>query len=167
VFAKGFTGGYAPLGAVVFERDWGERLRRTGFPHGLTFGAHPLGCTAARETLRILRTEGLVERAKRMGALLRARFEGLREARPDDVRDVRGAGLFLAMELLPRGRGRKGGLHAAWPRVEAVWTGLRRQGVRITTNNDGSSLMVCPPFTVTEEQVARLASRLDAHLGIR
>jgi len=165
VFAKGFTGGYAPLGAVVFEREWGERLRTTGFPHGLTFGAHPLGCTAARETLRILRTEGLVERAKRMGALLRARFEGLREARPDDVRDVRGAGLFLAMELLPRGRGRKGGLHAAWPRVEAVWTGLRRQGVRITTNNDGSSLMVCPPFTVTEDQVERLVSRLDACLA--
>src|SRR3989304_5711597 len=99
VFAKGFTGGYAPLGAGGFGREGGERLRTTGFPHGLTFGAHPLGCTAARETLRILRTEGLVERAKRMGALLRARFEGLREGRPGDVSDVRGAGLFLAPEL--------------------------------------------------------------------
>jgi len=165
VFAKGFTGGYAPLGAVVFEREWGERLRRTGFPHGLTFGAHPLGCVAAQETIRVLRREGLVDRARRMGAYLRERLEGIRDEHPDDVRDVRGHGLFLALEVAGKGRRVKGGLHPAWPRVERVWEGLKADGLRVTTNSDGSSLLVCPPFTVTEEQVDRLVSRLDARLA--
>src|SRR5207247_2827996 len=53
VLAKGMTGGYAPLGAVLFERSWGDALRKTGVPHGLTFGVPPLGCADAREVIRI------------------------------------------------------------------------------------------------------------------
>jgi len=164
VFAKGFTGGYAPLGAVVFEREWGERLWRTGFPHGLTFGSHPLGCVAARETIRILKAEGLVERASRVGAWLRAQLEGLAERRPDTVRDVRGHGLFLAVELRAKGRAKRGGTHPAWPRVEAVRERLRGDGLCVTTNTDGSSLVLCPPLTVAEDRVDRLVSRIEAGL---
>ena len=160
VFAKGFTGGYAPLGAVVFEREWGERLRRTGFPHGLTFGAHPLGCTAARETIRVLKDEGLVDRARTMGAYLRKRLLELQDGSRAGIRDVRGAGLFLAVEIAAKGTGRRGGLHPAWPRVERIWKALRRDGIRVTTNNDGSSLMVCPPFVVTADKVDGLVARL-------
>ncbi len=165
VVAKGMTGGYAPLGAAVFERSWGASLRKTGFPHGLTFGAHPLGCAAARETIRILRQERLVERCKALGAYLRRRLEALWQARPDVVRDVRGHGLLLAMELrAPSRRPARGGLHPAWRRVEPIWSGLRDEGIRVTTNTDGSSLLLCPPFIVTERQVDRLVERLDGRL---
>jgi adenosylmethionine-8-amino-7-oxononanoate aminotransferase len=165
VLAKGLTGGYAPLGAVVFERSWGESLRKSGFPHGLTFGAHPVACAAARETLRILKAERLIERCKSMGWRLRKRMEELQESHPEVVRDVRGAGLLLAMELRAKTRrARKEGLHPAWKRVEPVWTGLRNAGIRVTTNNDGSSLLLCPPFTVTEPQADRLVESLDFHL---
>ena len=164
VLAKGLTGGYAPLGAVVFERSWGEKLRRTGYPHGLTFGAHPLGCAAARETIRILKAERLVERCKRIGSTLRKRLEDLQESHPTVVRDVRGAGLLLAMELRAGRRRDRSGLHPAWRRVEPIWTGLKNVGIRVTTNNDGSSLLLCPPFTVTEAQVSRLVDRLDFQL---
>ena len=164
VFAKGLTGGYAPLGAVVFERSWGTVLRRTGFPHGLTFGAHPLGCTAARETIRILKEERLVERCRVVGAYLRKRLEALREDHPSIVRDVRGHGLLLAMELRGMSRRTQGDLHPAWKRVEPIWKGLRAGGIRITTNNDGSSILLCPPFIVTERQVDHLVERLDFQL---
>jgi 4-aminobutyrate aminotransferase len=164
VFAKGFTGGYAPLGAVVFERSWGAALRRSGFPHGLTFGAHPLGCVAARETIRILTAERLIERCRRIGAYAKRKLEGLREDHPSVVRDVRGLGLLLAMELRGRGRRSTGELHPGWARVEPIWNGLRNAGIRVTTNNDGSSILLCPPFIVTEEQVDRLVERLDFHL---
>ena len=165
VFAKGFTGGYAPLGAVVFERRWGETLRRTGFPHGLTFGSHPLGCAAARETIRVLRAERLVERAKSIGRYLKDRLEKLWADHPDVVRDVRGHGLFLAVELRGRGPRPKDGPHPAWKRVEPIWTRLRNEGIRLGVNNDGSSLLFCPPFTVTEPQVDPLVERLARHLG--
>ena len=165
VLAKGMTGGYAPLGAVVFERSWGDVLRKSGFPHGLTFGGHPLACAAARETIRILKKEHLVERCNRIGRSLRQRLEVLQDAHPAVVRDVRGAGLFLAIELQAKGRREKGSkLHPAWRRVEPVWTGLRNAGIRVTTNDDGSSLLLCPPFTVTEAQVDRLIDRLGFHL---
>lgn len=164
VFAKGLTGGYAPLGAVVFERSWGETLRKKGFPHGLTFGAHPLGCAAARETIRILRTERLVERCKAIGAYLRKKLEALRADHPSIVRDVRGHGLLLAVQLQGRGRQKRGGLHPAWTRIEPIWEGLRSAGIRVTTNNDGSSILLCPPFTVRESQIDRLVDRLDFHL---
>ncbi|MGI0150289.1 MAG: aspartate aminotransferase family protein [Thermoplasmata archaeon] len=165
VLAKGFTGGYAPLGAVVFERSWGQTLREDGYPHGLTFGAHPVACAAARETIRILKAERLGERCKSMGAILRRRLEELKADHPEVVRDVRGAGLFLAMELRAKTRRPKGGdLHPAWKRVEPIWTGLRNAGIRVTMNNDGSSLLLCPPFTVTEAAMDRLIERLDFHL---
>lgn len=165
VLAKGLTGGYAPLGAVVFERSWGEALRRSGFPHGLTFGGHPIACAAARETIRILKSEGLVERCRSMGRSLRRRLEELKETHPAVVRDVRGAGLLLAMELRSRGRGTaRSGLHPAWKRVEPIWTGLWNAGIRVTTNHDGSSILLCPPFTVTEGAINRLVHRLDFHL---
>lgn len=165
VLAKGLTGGYAPLGAVVFERSWGESLRKTGYPHGLTFGAHPVACAAARETIRILKAERLVERCKSIGRILRKRLEELQGDHPDVVRDVRGAGLLLAIELRAKTRrGKRGDLHPAWERVEPIWTGLRNAGIRVTTNHDGSSLLLCPPFTVTEGHVDRLIDRLDFHL---
>jgi len=163
VFAKGLTGGYAPLGAVVFERSWGATLRRTGFPHGLTFGGHPLACAAARETIRILKTERLVERCAEVGRYVRKKLEGLKEEHPTVVRDVRGEGLLQAMELRGRGKGRNG-VHPAWGRVERIGEGLRAEGIRVTSNTDGSSLLLCPPFTVTEAQVDRLVDRIDFQL---
>ena len=97
VLAKAMTGGYAPLGAAVFERSWGEELLGKGFPHGLTFGGHPLGCVAARETIRILKEERLVERAKAVGAYMKRRLEAIQGM--GVVLDVRGAGLMLGVEL--------------------------------------------------------------------
>ncbi len=217
VLAKGLTGGYAPLGAAVFERSWGEELRDRGFPHGPTFGGHPLGCAAARETIRILRDERLVERAKTVGAYVKKRLVELGQQHPAVVRDVRGLGLLLALELraghpttrvtrterliqraktvgaytkarlqrfgreprtvvqdvrgvgllLARELRVQGGIkhtHPASRRVVTILRGLRSDGLRVWTNGDGSSLMLCPPFIVTEGQVDRFVDRLDFHV---
>ena len=219
VLAKGMTGGYVPLGAVVFEASWGEELRADEWRHGPTFGGHPVACAAARETIRILREERLVERAKSVGAHMRKRLQELWQKHPAVVRDVRGKGLLLGMELRPasgetptkrsellaqeannvraymerrlgdfvrepRGtvrqvtstafllardlsaarRGRKYSSHPASGRVWAIFQALENEGMRAWTSGDGSSLMFCPPFIVTEAQVDRLVDRLDFHL---
>ncbi len=163
VLGKGLTGGYAPLGAAVFERSWGEELRKTGFPHGLTFGSHPLGCAAARETIRILKAERLVERSKAMGAHLRSRLEQIHRDHEDRVRDVRGCGLLMGIEIRGKGRAKKG-VHPAWPRVEKICDGLRQDGLRVWVNNDGSTIELFPAFIVSEAQVDRLADRISNHL---
>lgn len=218
VLAKGFTGGYAPLGAAIFEQSWGEELREKSFPYGLTFGGHPLACAAARETIRILKAERLVDRAKTVGMYMRKRLEELGRGHSSVVRDVRGAGLMLALELraaremirspnaerlvdraktvgmytrkrlgelghertsvvrdvrdaglmafefLIARQGRKYKTHPAWPRVEVILEGLRKEGLMVWTSSDGSSLLFCPPFIVTEAQVDQLVDRLNIQL---
>ena len=164
VCAKGITGGYAPLGAVVFERAWGAWLRRNGFNHGLTFGGHPVACAAARATIRILRRERLVERAAAMGRLLRDGLEGLRRVHPDKVAEVRGRGLLLGMELAPSRAGRASRRMTAAQRVEAITAAALRARLLLTTSGDGTAILFTPPFIVTPRQIDRLLEVLDRAL---
>src|SRR5579884_928792 len=88
--AKGITSSYAPLGAVLARKEVadafldagdgpattpGERARRAGFAHGLTFGGHPVSCAAALANLDIMLEEDLPGRAKETGAYLRQQLE--------------------------------------------------------------------------------------------
>ncbi len=167
VVAKGLTGGYAPLGAVVFERSWGETLRRTGFNHGLTFGGHPIGCAAARATIRILRRERLVERAAAIGRVLRSELEGLQARHPDLIADVRGVGLFQAFQIraLAPARGMKGrGGEPAERVVERITAGALRRGLRLLPASDQRTFLFCPPFTVPRARIDRLIEILDGEL---
>jgi taurine---2-oxoglutarate transaminase len=164
VCAKGLTGGYAPLGAVVFERSWGETLRREGLNHGLTFAGHPLGCAAARAAIRILKRERLVRRAATMGRRLRAGLDALRGDYPDRIADVRGCGLLLGLQL---GNGREAGprrrLTAARWAATLVATAQRAR-LRFLTSHDGTSFIFAPPFTVTSRQIDRFLGVLDRGL---
>lgn len=164
VCAKGMTGGYAPLGAVVFERSWGAWLRRHGFNHGLTFGGHPVSCAAARATIRLLKEERLVERALTMGRLLRDRFEGLRRAHPDRVAEVRGRGLLLAMELAPGRPPRSSRRMTAAQRVASITGAASRARIQLTTSGDGAAILLMPAFIVTQPQIDRLLDVLDRAL---
>jgi acetylornithine/LysW-gamma-L-lysine aminotransferase len=93
--AKGIAGGI-PMGAVAL----GERVAELpAGSHGSTFGGNPLACAAARAVLRALRAEGLVERAEVLGMWLRDR---LRELDSTRVREVRGLGLMVGIELKER-----------------------------------------------------------------
>ena len=161
VCAKGITGGYAPLGAAIFERDWGEELRRTGLNHGLTNAGHPLGCAAARATIRILKRERLVERAEAMGRRLRAGLETLRGRHHGEIADVRGCGLLLGLQLDAGGRtAPRRRAHAA-ARIERVVARARASGIHLLTTSDGTGLLFTPPFTVTPRQIDRLVAFLD------
>jgi taurine--2-oxoglutarate transaminase len=167
VFAKGITGGYAPLGAVVFERSWGSELRRSGLNHGLTFAGHPLGCAAARATIRILKREKLVERCASMGPRLRAGLETLRDRHPGLIADIRGDGLLIAVQF-DRIRTAAGGRGASpVPMVGRLGTAARAAGIHLLLTSDGSGFLFAPPFTVTARQIDRLIAVLDRSLASR
>ncbi len=157
VMAKGITGGYAPLGAVAFEASWASVLARTGFPHGLTFSGHPVACAAARAAIRILRDEKLVVASAAKGRLLGRRLEEIAAAHPEIVRDVRGLGLLVAMELRGRRKWKKGASHPASARLSKLQAALRDAGLLVYGPPAGGFLLFCPPFTVEEERIERLA----------
>jgi adenosylmethionine-8-amino-7-oxononanoate aminotransferase len=100
--AKGITSGYAPLGAVMVRPEIADAfLGEEGdkFMHGVTFGGHPASCAAALANLAIIEREGLVERAGTMGDYMMRELRAAVGEHPN-VGDIRGMGLFMALELV-------------------------------------------------------------------
>ncbi|MCX5388077.1 aspartate aminotransferase family protein [Streptomyces sp. NBC_00083] len=99
-FAKGVNSGYVPLGGVAISAKIAETFEHRPFPGGLTYSGHPLACAAAVATIQVMEEEGIVEQAAHIG---RAVLEpGLREIaeRHPSVGEVRGSGVFWALELV-------------------------------------------------------------------
>src|SRR4029077_6732664 len=102
--AKGLSGGYAPLSAMICRREisnafWGPIAENPGFVEGHTFEGNPVSCAAGIAVLREIIERGLLENARAQGARLREGFEAM--ARKHSViGNVRGKGLFQAIELV-------------------------------------------------------------------
>ena len=98
--AKGITSGYAPLGLMIASERLFEPFRHghTLFPHGYTWGGHPVSCAAAMANLDIFEREGLNDHVKENAGLFRAALDPLAEL--PIVGDVRGAGFFYGIELV-------------------------------------------------------------------
>jgi acetylornithine/LysW-gamma-L-lysine aminotransferase len=90
--AKAIAGG-VPMGAVLIGQRVGELPKKV---HGSTFGGNPLACAAALATIRVIESEQLVERAAKLGDRLMA---GLRAVGSPEVREVRGLGLMVGVQL--------------------------------------------------------------------
>ena len=174
VIAKGLGGGYQPIGAVLAQPRIVESFRAgTGFfQHGHTYLAHILACAAALAVQDAIRDERLLERVSAMGEHLAGRLRQ-RFAEHPAVGDIRGRGLFRAIELVAD-RGTKAPfdpalkLHAL-VKAEAMRLGLMVYPMGGTIDGkNGDHVMVAPPFLVDEaivdEIVDRLGSALDAAL---
>ncbi len=98
--AKGLTSGYSPLGAVICRDHLAEPFLagNASFLHGITFGGHPVSCAVGLANLDAMESEGILDHVRRNEAGFRERIEGLRDI--PIVGDVRGAGYFLAVELV-------------------------------------------------------------------
>jgi len=100
LIGKALSGGYYPVSAVLSNTEVLGVLRPG--EHGSTFGGNPLACAIAREALKILVEEGLVENAATVGDYFLGQLKGLDNPL---IKDVRGRGLLLAVELLPAAGG--------------------------------------------------------------
>lgn len=99
-FAKGVNSGYVPLGGVIMSQIVADTFAQRPFPGGLTYSGHPLACASAVASIGIFKDEGIVEHARLMGTDVIA--PGLAElaARHPSVGEVRGLGVFWAIELV-------------------------------------------------------------------
>lgn len=98
--AKGLTSGYAPLGAMIASERLFEPFNdgKTMFPHGYTFGGHPVSTAVGLANLDIFEREGLNDRVKELSPALRGTLEKLYDL--PIVGDVRGEGFFFGIELV-------------------------------------------------------------------
>jgi adenosylmethionine-8-amino-7-oxononanoate aminotransferase len=169
VAAKGATSGYWPFGfCAVAGEHWSAVTSRGGFVHGFTYSHQPVAAAVAREVLRILDEEALMEASAGKGArllgLLRERL-GEHEA----VGDIRGRGLLVGVELV-RDRGTRAPFPRAARLVEGVVRAARDRGLLLysgTGNADGTDgdvVLLGPPFVVTDAELARIADGLTEAL---
>ena len=99
-FAKGVTSGYSPLGSVIVRDRLAEPFLSgtASFPHGITFGGHPVSCAVAMANLDVMEKEDILGHVQANAREFRRHLESLRDL--PIVGDVRGDGYFLAVELV-------------------------------------------------------------------
>ena len=99
-FAKGSNSGYVPVGGVVIGRHVADTFRTRPYPGGLTYSGHPLAAASIVASIGIFKEEGIVEHARMLGSdVIGPELERIKAAHPS-VGDVRGLGVFWAIELV-------------------------------------------------------------------
>lgn len=150
VLAKGLSGGYAPLGAVLVSARVAEMLEDEAFEHGFTFGGHPAGCTAALETLKILDEEELCANASRQGERLRAGLERVAGGF-DGFGPVEGFGLLYSVGTAVEGDGKT-----------ALRSAFLENG--LIAHVEEGSISFGPALSVSEGEIDELLLRFERGL---
>ncbi len=145
VLGKALSGGYYPVSAVVGRRDVLELFEPGS--HGSTYGGNPLGCAVARTALAVTVDERLPERAASLGAPF---IERLRRIDSPLVREVRGRGLLVGVELTVSAR--------------PICEELARRGVLCKDTHD-DTVRLTPPLIIEEDDLAWLGDQVAAVLG--
>lgn len=164
-FAKGVNSGYVPLGGVALSPRIAATFDDRVYPGGLTYSGHPLATAAAVATITAMAEEGIVENAARIGEQVVG--PGLRELaeRHPSVGEVRGLGVFWALELVRDRATREplapyGGTSPAMTEVVAA---CRAAGLLLFVNFN--RLHVVPPCTISEAEAKEGMAILDEALA--
>jgi ornithine--oxo-acid transaminase len=136
LIGKALSGGFYPVSAVLSNSEVLGVLKPG--QHGSTFGGNPLACAVARMALKVLIDEGMIANAEQQGAHFKARLEGIQS---DVVREVRGRGLMLAVEL----RSEAGGARRYCER-------LRDRGL-LAKDTHEHTIRIAPPLPITRDEV--------------
>ena len=165
-FAKGVTSGYIPLGGVAINEAIYSTFADRAYPGGLTYSGHPLATACAVATITAMEDEGMVDNAARIGTDVLG--PGLRElaARHRSVGEVRGLGVFWAIELVADQKTREplapyGG---SSPAMAAVLAACKSGGLLPFANFN--RIHAVPPCNVTDDEVAEGLRILDSALTV-
>ncbi len=145
VTAKGIAGGL-PLSAVTGRADLMDAVHPGGL--GGTYGGNPLACAAALAVMDTIADEKLVERARRIEEVVKARLRSIQE-KDDRVGDIRGRGAMIAVELVE-----PGSMTPAPALAKAVATYAHREGVIVLTcGTYGNVLRFLPPLAISDAEL--------------
>jgi len=148
LIGKALSGGFYPISAVLSNTEVLGVLRPG--EHGSTFGGNPLACAVARTALRVLVEEGMIENSAAMGAY----FLGeLKKIGSPLVKEVRGRGLMIGVELLPEAGG-----------ARHYCEKLMGLGILCKETHD-HIIRFAPPLIITKEEIDWALERIDKVLA--
>jgi taurine--2-oxoglutarate transaminase len=163
--AKGLTSSYLPLGAVGMRHHIAQHFQDKVFYGGLTYNSHPMGCAAALATIRVYEEDGLLDNAKKMGAILKELAADLQAKHPS-VGAVRSIGLFGIVELV-RSRTTLQPLapfNGTSEEMAALGRFFREQG--LYTFVRWNTFFTNPPLCINEQQLREAFGIIDRGLEI-
>jgi ornithine--oxo-acid transaminase len=144
LIGKALSGGFYPISAVLSNREVMDVLRPG--EHGSTFGGNPLACAVARTALKVLIEEHMIDNAAAMGDYFLA---NLAKIRAPHIKEVRGRGLMLAVELMPEaGGGRK------------YCEALMSRGLLCKETHE-NTIRFAPPLVITREEIDWALQRIE------
>lgn len=142
---KALSGGYYPVSAVLSNKEVMDVLQPG--EHGSTFGGNPLGCAVARTAMRVLREEKMVENAAEIGDYF---LSGLSEIKSSHIKETRGKGLLIAMELFPEAGGARG-----------FCKGLADRGMLCKETHE-NTIRFAPPLVIKKDEVDWALEQIEA-----
>lgn len=167
--AKGITGAAIPLGLTATNHAIHDAFRERYFPHGHTYEAHPLTLAPAVAAIEEYRRLDLIAKSRRDGEYLLRRLQEMQTRHPS-VGEVRGLGLFAAVELV-KNRMTKEPFNTDEDKVagrplvaDAVTQAMLKEGVYCISWV--SHLIVAPPLIVTREELDHGLEILDRSLAL-
>lgn len=147
LIGKALSGGFYPVSAVLSNKEV-LGVFQPG-DHGSTFGGNPLACATARVAIKVLVEEGMIENSARMGAYLLAQ---LRKIKSPYIKEVRGKGLFIGVELHPEAGGARRFCEA-----------LMQRGL-LCKETHQHVIRFAPPLVIQQDDIDWALERIEAVL---
>ncbi|WP_303708733.1 MULTISPECIES: aspartate aminotransferase family protein [Microbacterium] len=168
-FAKGVNSGYVPLGGVVISDRIAAAFDTVPFAGGLTYSGHPLACAAGVATFEVFRRDGILERVRDLGErVVGPTLRSWAQSHPS-VGEVRGRGLFWAVELVRDQETREplvpfnaSGADAA--PMTAFAAAAKRAGVWPFTHFH--RVHIAPPLVIEEAELVRGLAAIEEALAV-
>ena len=150
---KAISGGVIPCAAFHTTDEIFNSFHPNPFYHTSTFGANPMATTAAAATIQTLQEENLIPRSKEMGEYFRAGLKQLQELFPNIIRDVRGRGLLIGVEIVDAKVG------------ESLAARMFERNVLVAyTLNKPEVIRIEPPLIITRELIDTALERFEDSL---
>ncbi|MBU4258460.1 MAG: ornithine--oxo-acid transaminase [Desulfobacterales bacterium] len=147
LIGKALSGGYYPISAVLSSKEVLGVLRPG--EHGSTFGGNPLACAVARTAIKVIVDENMVENSAAMGEYF---LSGLSNIKSPHIKEVRGRGLFIAVEMVPEAGG------ARWYCEKLITHGL------LCKETHENTIRFAPPLIITKEEIDWALERIETVL---
>lgn len=144
---KALSGGFYPVSAMLSNTDVLGVLKPGD--HGSTFGGNPLACAVARMAMKVLVEEGMIENGATVGDRLKSALSSISHSA---IREVRGRGLMLAVELHPEAGG-----------ARRICEALKTRGL-LAKDTHGDTVRLSPPLVLTADQADWIAGEFEGAL---